>query len=125
MIMTRSKAIRIGLLVLVGAGVILLITSERSRIALFHPDGFLTAREQFGVAVGEPIDEATSDLREANWQFVGVQFGGYCIRHRYPPTAKVVVYYDPSWRKTTLCIVEQDERVHSIQWHAAPFIPEL
>lgn len=123
--MTRGKIIWIGLLVILGSGVIVLLSGERSRTALFQPQGFLTAGEQFGIAVGEPIDEAASALRNADWHFVGVQNGGYCIRRLYPPTTKVIVYYDPSWRKTTLCIVEKDKRVSSIQWHAAPFTPEL
>jgi hypothetical protein len=119
---------RVAMLVLLTAVAVLavfVLSNERNRDTIFDPEGFMREGAKFGVSIGQPLGLATAVLRRSNWRYFAAHNGGYCIRHRYTADMKVTVFFDGSWRKTTLCIASKHGRVVSIQWNAAPFTPEF
>jgi hypothetical protein len=112
-------------IILVAAGLALLLSGERNRTALLTPDGFKDHGQKFGISTNEPIQSASAHLLSNGWAYFDTKIGGYCTNRHYPPTVKLVIYFDRSWRKTILCLGAKNERVASIEWHAGPFAPEL
>ena len=99
--------------------------SERNRIALIDRKGFIVRGEKFGVSIGDSTQLAASILQRDGYEYVDTQRGGYCIAKHYAADVELLVYFDDSWRKTTVCVGTRDARVLSIQWNAGTFTPEL
>lgn len=123
--MRRGSQQFLALAVAVGALGGTMLGNEKNRVALLNHDGFIETGEKFGVSVGERSMDVPGILVSDDFKFIEARFGGHCIRRDYAQTAKVHVYADDSWRKITLCLAERDDRIVSVQWHAAPLQPEI
>lgn len=78
--------------------------------------GVLTEGSRFDVSIGDPYDAAHEALLSNGFSLFNSEAGGLCVFRRFDATSIVHAFAASRWPPGTVCLVEEDGKVHEIVW---------
>lgn len=127
--MTAAPARRKFGLVLVATGAVIVLGSvflsnDLNRTALAGGTGDVAAGGALGLSVGMPATEAEARLTAHGLKVVPDETPeAPCLGRTYKPDETVRIFADDSWRRGTICLASQNDRLSRIVWYFAPLSP--
>lgn len=97
---------------------------ERTWVAIQNPNGTLAGNgPTFGVAIGDLRVLAARELQARGFTYSETARSGTCLSMEASEMGEVEVYYDFGWRRGTLCVVVEADKVVDAEWAFVPFAP--
>ena len=98
-------------------------SDEFDRAGIMSSEGYIERGSKFGMDIGMPRDVATTKLAARGLEPVELTATQSCHNRTFRPERQVELWCDRTWRRGTICISSEQNKVASVSWiynRAAP-----
>ena len=98
------------------AAAIFILSDEFNRAGVSASEGYVESGSKFGIEIGMSRDAAVNRLASRGLDQVDLTAPQSCHGRNYGPERQVELWYDRSWRRGTICLSSEENKIASISW---------
>ncbi|MGE0653311.1 MAG: hypothetical protein AB7P12_16440 [Alphaproteobacteria bacterium] len=95
-------------------GIAYLMSDEFNRAGILSSEGYIEHGSKFGIDIG--MNVAANRLVEHGLEPVELTATHSCHGRAYGSERRVELWYDRTWRRGTICVSSEENRVASVSW---------
>lgn len=93
-----------------------MMTDEFNRAGLLSSEGYVGNGTKFGVEIGKSRNLAAQRLLDRGLEPVALTSVQSCHGRTYDTKRQVELWYDRTWRRGTICLSSEANKVTSVSW---------